>query len=72
MDILQPHHWDIPEQEDEGEEDQAGKNQQSDEKSLLRLKVQFNLISSELLVRLPSPKRLPSARLLEARLRAGR
>ena len=43
MDILQPHHRDIPEQEDEGEEDQTGKDQQSDEDSLLRFKVQFNL-----------------------------
>ena len=43
MDILQPYHRDIPEQEDEDEEDQAGKNQQSDEESLLRLKVQCHL-----------------------------
>ena len=40
MDILQPHHRDIPEQEDEDEDDQAGKNQQPDKESLLRLKVQ--------------------------------
>ena len=41
MDILQPHHRDIPEQEDEDEEDQTGKNQKSDEESLLRLNVQM-------------------------------
>lgn len=41
MDILQPHHRDIPEQEDEDEEDQTGKNQQSDEESLFRLNVQM-------------------------------
>ena len=41
MDILQAHHRDIPEQEDEDEEDQTGKNQKSDEESLLRLNVQM-------------------------------
>ena len=51
MDVLQPHHRDIPEQKDEDEEDQAGKNQQSNEESLLWLKVQFNLIGSEFSVR---------------------
>jgi len=45
MDILQAHHRDVPEQEDEGEEDQTGKNQQSDEESLLGLKVQMFLRS---------------------------
>jgi len=43
MDILQPHHRNIPEQEDEDEKDQASKNQQSDEESLLRFKVQMSL-----------------------------
>jgi hypothetical protein len=45
MDILQPHHGDIPEQEDKDEQDQTGKNQESDEESLLRLKVQMSLRS---------------------------
>jgi len=35
MDVLQPHHRDIPEQKDKREEDQTGKNQKADENSLL-------------------------------------
>lgn len=40
MDVLQPHHRDIPEQKDEKEEYQTGKNQESDEDSLLGFNVQ--------------------------------
>jgi len=35
VDVLQPHYRDIPEQKDEKEEDQTGKDQKSDENSLL-------------------------------------
>ncbi len=72
MNVLQPYDRDIPEQEDKTEEDQTSENQKPDENSLLGFNVQCNLIRSELSVRLSSPKRLPSARLLEPRLRAGR
>lgn len=51
MDILQSHHRDIPEQKNEKEEDQTGKNQKSDEDSLLGFSLQCSLISSELSVR---------------------
>ena len=40
MDILQPHHRDIPEQKDEREEDQTGKNQKTDKNSLLGFSLQ--------------------------------
>jgi len=36
MDVLQSHHWDIPEQKDEKEEDQTGDDEQSNEDPLLR------------------------------------
>jgi len=40
MDVLQPHHRDIPEQKDEKEEDQARKNEKADENSLPGFNVQ--------------------------------
>ena len=44
MDVLQSHHWDIPEQKDKKEEDQAGKNQKPDENSLLGFNLQKPLL----------------------------
>jgi len=40
MDILQPHHRDIPEQKDEKKEDQARKYEKADENSLLGFSLQ--------------------------------
>ena len=45
MDVLQPHHRDIPEQKDEKEEDQTGENQEPDEDSLLGFNLQKPLQS---------------------------
>jgi len=36
MNVLQPHHWDVPQEKDQKEEDQAGHDQKADEDSLLR------------------------------------
>ena len=46
MDVLQSHHWDIPEQKDKKEEDQGGKNQKPDENSLLGFNVQKSLLNN--------------------------
>ncbi len=72
MDILQPHHRDIPEQKDEDEEDEARKDQQSDENSFLRLNFQFNLNQfgavsswfevSELRIKSPNSNSRPTGR----------
>ena len=43
MDILQSHQRDIPEQKDEKEKDQTGKDQESDENSLLGFNLQNDL-----------------------------
>jgi len=40
MNVLQPHHWDIPEQKDEKEEDQTGQDQKSNKDSLLGFNIQ--------------------------------
>jgi len=66
MDILQPHHRDIPEQEDEDKEDQTSKNQQSDKESLLRLRIQMSLHCgmriAECGMKKVNPKSLPTGR----------
>jgi hypothetical protein len=46
MNVLQPHHGDIPEKKDEAKENQTGEDQKSYEDSLLRLMVQSALPKS--------------------------
>jgi hypothetical protein len=40
MNVPQPHHGNVPEEEDENEENDTGKDEQSNENSLLRLNLQ--------------------------------
>jgi hypothetical protein len=40
MNVSQPHHRNVPEEEDENEKNETGKDEQSDEDSLLRLNSQ--------------------------------
>jgi hypothetical protein len=44
MNVLQPHHRDIPEQKDEKEENQTGKNQKPDKDPLLGFDLQKPLL----------------------------
>jgi hypothetical protein len=40
MNVSQPHHRNVPEEEDENEKNETGKDEQSDEDSFLRLNLQ--------------------------------